>query len=86
MEIGEKYRSAYACREFTSAIASVSRVAVLQYLASCNFMSVIVDGSSDSSFTENEMVYNHTCYKWCKTNFINVVKFNMVQPLVLSMQ
>ena len=43
--------------EFTSAIASVSRVAVLQYLASCNFMSVIVDGSSNSSFTENEMVY-----------------------------
>ena len=71
MEIGEKYRSAYACREFTSAIASVSRVAVLQYLASCNFMSVIVDGSSNSSFTENEMVYIHTCYRGdVKTNFI----------------
>ena len=26
-------------------------------------MSVIVDGSSDSSITENEMVYIHTCHK-----------------------
>ena len=34
-------------------------------------MSVIVDGSSDSSITENEMVYIHTCHKGeVKTTFI----------------
>ena len=34
-------------------------------------MSVIVDGSSDSSITENEMVYIHTCQKGeVKTTFI----------------
>ena len=34
-------------------------------------MSVTVDGSSDSSITENEMVYIHTCHKGeVKTTFI----------------
>ena len=34
-------------------------------------MSVIVNGSSDSSITENEMVYIHTCHKGeVKTTFI----------------
>ena len=34
-------------------------------------MSVIVDGSTNSAFTENEMVYLHTCHKGeVKTNFI----------------
>ena len=34
-------------------------------------MSVIVNGSSDSSITENEMVYIHTCQKGeVKTTFI----------------
>ena len=34
-------------------------------------MSVIVDGSTDSAITENEMVYLHTCHKGeVKTNFI----------------
>ena len=40
-------------------------------MASCNFMSVVVDGSSDSSITKNEMVYIHTCSKGeVKTTFI----------------
>ena len=44
---------------------------ISNYLATCYFMSVIVDGSSDSSITENEMVYIHTCQKGeVKTTFI----------------
>ena len=65
IEIGEKYRSAYTCREFSSAIASVHRADVSKYLATCNFMSVIVNGSSDSSITENE---------WCTSIHVTKVK------------
>ena len=71
LQLGERYRMAYACREFTSAIANVSQLDISKYLASCNFVSVIVDGSTDSAITENEMVYLHTCHKGeVKTNFI----------------
>ena len=69
--MGDKYRTAYACTQFASAIAGVSQENISKYVASCNFMSVIVDGSSDSSITENEMVYIHTCCKGeVKTTFI----------------
>ena len=55
----------------SSTIASVHRADISKYLATCNFMSVIVNGSSDSSITENEMVYIHTCQKGeVKTTFI----------------
>ena len=71
IKLGDKYRTAYACKQFASAIAGVSQENISKYVASCNFMSVIVDGSSDSSITENEMVYIHTCRKGeVKTTFI----------------
>ena len=71
IELGDKYRTAYVCKQFASAIAGVSQENISKYVASCNFMSVIVDGSSDSSITENEMVYIHTCRKGeVKTTFI----------------
>ena len=71
LQLGERYIMAYPCREFTSAIANVSRLDISKYLASCNFVSVIVDGSTDSAITENEMVYLHTCHNGeVKTNFI----------------
>ena len=87
IQLGEKYRSAFACKGFAHAIADVSQKEISKYMASCKFLSVIVDGSCDSSITENEMVYIHTCVKGeVKTAFVNVVRFNMEQPLVLSMQ
>ena len=46
LEVWNKYRTGYACKEFASAVASVSQAL---YLASCNFLSVIVDGSTNNS-------------------------------------
>ena len=38
----------------------------------CKFAAVIVDGSTDSSITENEMVYIQTCKDGVvKTNFVH---------------
>ena len=71
LQLWERYRTAYVCREFTSAIANVSWLDISKYLASCNFVSVTVDGSTDSAIIENEMVYLHTFHKGeVKTNFI----------------
>ena len=56
LELGEKYCISYACTEFASTIADVSRANIMDYLLSCKFISVVVDGSKDSSITENEMV------------------------------
>ena len=71
LELGEKYHTSYACTEFASAIDNVSRANTKDYLLSCNFISVVVDGSKDSLITENEMVYTHTGHKGVvKTTFI----------------
>ena len=71
LDIGEHYHSRKVCIEFTSATADMQRSEMWIYLGRCNFLSVIVDGSVDSSITHNEMVYIQSCQKQIiKTNFI----------------
>ena len=78
IQLGEKDRSAFAWKEFVHAIADVSQKEISKYMASCKFLSVIVDGSCDSSITENEMVYIHTCVKGqVKTNICEMSSGSM---------
>ena len=87
LELGEKYCTSYACTEFSSAIGDVSRATIKDYLSSCKLIPVVVDGSKDSSITENEMVYTHTCHKGLvKQHLSNVVKPSMEQHRVLFLQ
>ena len=71
LDIGDSYLIRHACLEFGSAIADVHQCEIKGHLAHCNFVSVIVDGSTDSSINENEMVHLQSCQKGIiKTNFI----------------
>ena len=63
LDIGKTYSSnVHKCYEFASAIAEVERNAIKEKLDICKFASVIVDGSMDSSITDNEMVYIQSCH------------------------
>ena len=72
LDIGKRYTTnVNKCNEFATAIAEVHRCEIRKHFESCNFVSVIVDGSLDSSFTENEIVYMQTCRAgMIHTNFI----------------
>ena len=63
LDIGKTYSSnVHKCYEFASAIAEVERNAIKEKLDICKFASVIVNGSMDSSITDNETVYIQSCY------------------------
>ena len=71
LNIGKVYRSTEKCHDFTAAIAHVQHQEITNHLANCKFVAVIVDGSMDSSITDNEMVYIQTCHEGSiQTNFI----------------
>ena len=57
--------------DFASAIADVQHNGIRELLEHSNFVSVIVDGSMNSSITDNETVYIQTCWAGLvHTNFI----------------
>ena len=71
LNIGKVYRTPGKAREFAAAIADVQRSDITDHLAKCKFVAVIVDGSMDSSITDNEMVFIQTCHEgFIRTNFI----------------
>ena len=62
----------HKCHEFASAIANVQREDIKKDIGECKFLSVIVDGSMDSSITDNEMVFIQTCQSGkISTNFLS---------------
>ena len=60
MNIGKVYWSCQKCCEFVDAIAEVQDNEVRKHLGKCKLVSVIVDGSMDSSLMDNEMIYFQT--------------------------
>ena len=74
------------CVEFTTAIADVQRKDIKEHLAQCNYLSVIVDGSIDSSTTDNEMVYIQSCKGGVTmTNFISCCQVERgVAPQIMA--
>ena len=71
LDIGECYRNYFTCCEFSSVIANVQQADIKKYFANSKFLSTIVDGSTDISITDNEMVYLQSCKNgMVKTTFI----------------
>ena len=58
---GERYKTVHACRDFCDAIASVEMQTIKRRFEKSKFVAVIVDGTVDSSRTENEIVFIQTC-------------------------
>ena len=72
LNVGGVYRNTSRAKEFTSVIAEVLRREIKSDLQTYKFASVIVDGSTDNSTTESEMIYIQTCKNGSvKTNFIH---------------
>ena len=62
LHVGDRYSTnVNNCTEFASAIADVQCKVIQERFTESNFVSIIVDGSIDSSITDNEMVYIQTC-------------------------
>lgn len=73
LDIGDRYSTNEKnCAEFARAIADVQRRDIQDRIKGSKFVSVIVDGSMDSSIIDNEIVYLQTCQAGSvETNFIH---------------
>ena len=63
LNIGTVYWRSQNCHEFADAIAEVQCNEVQEHLGDYKYVSVIVDGSMDSSITDNVFFYIQTCLK-----------------------
>ena len=57
LDVGVSYRSDKKCSEFIQCIAEEQQASLQGSFQSGNFFSVMVDGSTDSSVTEAEIIY-----------------------------
>ena len=72
LNIGKVYRSSHMCNAFSNAIVEVQHDVIQKHWTESKFISVIVDGSMDSSITNNEMIYMQICIEGTvHTNFIH---------------
>ena len=72
VNVGDTYGIDKKAREFTKAIPQIEREKIIDHIASSKFSAVLVDGSSDVSVIENEIVYVRICsYGNPKTMFIH---------------
>ena len=52
--LGQTYHTEHRCQEFTSIIGETMSDDLVEALRGCRYMSVLMDGSTDSSVTEKE--------------------------------
>ena len=70
LNIGTLYWNAPQSHEFAAAIAEVQRIEIKNHLIKCT-VAAVIDRSTESSITENEMVYIQSCKDGVvKTNFV----------------
>ena len=73
MDVGNTYRNVKACREFVHTIAEVERRHLVQNLEKAQFLSLISDGTTDSSISEAEIVFvQHSVNGAVSTAFVGV--------------
>jgi hypothetical protein len=60
LDIGFTYQTDKYCRVFQSSIAEVERQKLVEKVANCKFLSIMVDGSTDTSVQEQELLYVRT--------------------------
>ena len=61
LKVGSTYRNDKQCKNFIQCIARVERKKIEEEIRMANFISVLSDGSTDVSVTENEIVYVRIC-------------------------
>ena len=59
LDLGSTYKNSHSAKEFLVAIAEVERDVIESKLAQANFITLMSDGSTDISVSENEIVYVH---------------------------
>ncbi len=59
--LGETYRNEKACKEFIHSIANMEKDKVTAEMKDVKFITVVSDGSTDVSVSENEIVYLRCC-------------------------
>ena len=62
VKMGERYRNDKKAKEFIYSIADVETARIADQVASARFISVLSDGSTDNSITEQEAVYVRYVY------------------------
>ena len=62
VKMGERYRNDKKAKEFIHSIADVETARIADQVASARFISVLSDGSTDNSITEQEAVYVRYVY------------------------
>ena len=63
--LGQTYHTEHKCQEFASIIGETMSDDLVEAPRSCRYMSVLMDGSTDSSVTEKEPFYVYV-YGVCK--------------------
>ena len=72
-DIGQSYRTDKKCREFVHYIAEVERNKLKQRYHESDFVALVIDGSTDSSVTEQELLYLRTSKNGVvTTNYLSV--------------
>ena len=57
VDVGNTYNTEHKCKEFTSLIGETMRSEVLGSLMQAKYISILMDGSTDCSVTEKELIY-----------------------------
>lgn len=57
VSLGSAYTTEHKCREFTVLIGECMRDKVLDYVRQSHYLAVLIDGSTDSTVIEKELVY-----------------------------
>ena len=65
LNIGTTYHNDKSARLLTQAIADTERNKVKTEIEGSKFVSILSDGATDSSVTENEIVYVRVCKQYC---------------------
>ena len=79
LDVGQSYRSDQQCREFSHYIAEVERQKLIKLFKESPFVSLVVDGSTDSSVTEQELLYLCSANNGDLTSFLSICA--MEKPL-----
>lgn len=82
LDVGTGYDNDHAAQVFTHFIAKERRIRLLSEINEAPFLTLIVDGSTDSSSREGEMVYVRFCDKGSINvhfiGYVNVARANAV--------
>lgn len=83
--VGSTYRNEKQAKEFMHHIAEVERNNIRENLKNAKFLSIMSDGSTDSSVKEEELVYVRFCHKGkIESKFVGIKSVEKADALHIS--